>query len=82
MAPLITDQRSTPGLAVIAWIVTLFTAFYMLPWAIATTRGKSNQWFIFWLNLLLGWSVIGWIVALVLSLTSHRPLAYADPHRY
>ena len=43
----------------------------MLPWAIAATRGKANSGVIGWINLLLGWTVIGWIWALVLSLTAH-----------
>ncbi|CAB5001001.1 unannotated protein [freshwater metagenome] len=41
----------------------------MLPWALAAVRDVPH-WGVFWLNLLLGWTVIGWIVALVLSLRS------------
>ena len=42
--PVRTDQR-TPNAAVvaIAWICAVLTLLYMLPWAIAATRGKSNQ---------------------------------------
>ena len=70
-----TDQRptSTPVM-VIAWIVTVVSSLYMLPWAIAASRGKANQWSVFLVSLLLGWTVVGWIVALVLACTPHRVL--------
>ena len=33
-------------------------------------RNRPDFWIIFLINLLAGWSIIGWIVALVLSLRS------------
>lgn len=30
------------------------------------------HWFVFWINLLLGWTIIGWIVALIMSLRAQR----------
>lgn len=75
---MVTDQEQpNTGLVVTAWILVVFTGFYMLPWAIAATRGKRDQVGILLINLLLGWTIIGWIVALVLSLMSHRPIAVA-----
>lgn len=68
----VTDQQPRPVSTVVAWVVAVLTAGYMLPWAIAATRGKANTWTIFWITLLLGWSVIGWVVALVMSLSGHR----------
>ena len=38
---------------------------YFLPSIIALARSKHDILAIFLLNLFLGWSVIGWIVALV-----------------
>lgn len=38
---------------------------YFLPSLIALARNKRDILAIFLLNLFLGWSVIGWIVALV-----------------
>jgi hypothetical protein len=38
---------------------------YFLPSIIALARSKRDLLAIFLLNLFLGWSVIGWIVALV-----------------
>ena len=76
MAQLITDQKARPVSAVIAVLVAVLTAGYMLPWMIAALRGKSNHWGVFWLNLLLGWTVVGWVVALVMSVLPHRIAGY------
>jgi Superinfection immunity protein len=38
---------------------------YFLPSIIALARSKRDLLSIFLLNLLLGWSVIGWVIALV-----------------
>lgn len=43
---------------------------YFLPSIIALVRSKRDILAIFLLNLFLGWSVIGWIVALVWALKS------------
>ena len=56
---------------VVSVVVALLTAGYMLPWAIAAVRDVPH-WLVFWVNLLLGWTIIGWIVALVLSLRTQR----------
>lgn len=75
MSQIVTDKRNKGGQAVIAWILTILTAGYLLPCAIAATRGKSNSGVIGWINLLLGWSVVGWIVALVMACSSHQVVA-------
>ena len=70
-----TDQRhgaARAASATHAWIWALVTLGYLLPWAIAASRGLRNSSQIFWLNLLLGWSCIGWIVALVMALGRHQ----------
>jgi len=78
----VTDQRDVNGaIMAIAWFVAFFTAFYMLPWAIAATRGKANHGAIAVVNLFLGWSIIGWIVALIMACGSHRPIP-ATHHTY
>ncbi len=64
-------KSAKPVQALTAWIIAIITLGYMLPWAIAATRGKSNSGAIGWLNLLLGWSVIGWIIALVMACGAH-----------
>ncbi|HTR39937.1 MAG TPA: superinfection immunity protein [Bryobacteraceae bacterium] len=45
---------------------------YFLPTIIAVSRNKTNLVGILLVNLLLGWSVIGWIVALVWAVSTER----------
>jgi hypothetical protein len=46
---------------------------YFLPSIIALARSKRDLLAIFLLNFFLGWSVIGWIVALVWAAKSDVP---------
>ncbi len=48
-------------------LVILIFAFYFLPTLIAFLRQHKNKLAIFLLNLLLGWTVLGWVVSLVWS---------------
>lgn len=68
VAPVTDQQPISIAVVVVAWIVTLFSWAYLLPWAIAASRGKANQWAVLLVSLFLGWTVIGWIVALVMWL--------------
>lgn len=52
--------------------IIFIIAFYLLPAIIAASRKHHNAGAIFTLNLLLGWSVIGWFVALVWAMTKPR----------
>ncbi len=59
--------------------VVLFLLFYFLPSIVAICRGHHNAAAIAVLNLLLGWTCIGWIVALVWAFTavqSRQPVHY------
>lgn len=69
---MVVDIPGSTGV-VIAWVLVVLTGFYMLPWAIAVTRGKSNHATIGLLNFLFGWSIIGWVIALALACGSHQP---------
>ena len=44
---------------------------YFLPTIVALSRGHLSGLAIFLLNLFLGWSLIGWIVALIWSCTGN-----------
>jgi hypothetical protein len=48
-------------------IITLIFAVYFLPSLIAFSRQHKNKIAIFLLNLLLGWTVLGWVGSLVWS---------------
>jgi hypothetical protein len=77
MSQVITDKSGKGGQAAVAWVLAILTLGYMLPWAIAATRGKSNAGAIGWINLLLGWTLIGWIIALVMACGSHQAAGIA-----
>lgn len=72
MPGVVTDQRTNTAMTIVAWVFAVGTLFYLLPWAIATTRGKSNAIAIGLLNLLLGWTFIGWVASLVMACGSHN----------
>lgn len=46
---------------------------YFLPAAIAKSKHRENVSAIFALNLILGWTVIGWIAAFIWALTEGKP---------
>lgn len=50
------------------------TVMYFLPTIIAAIRSKRDTLAIFLLNFFLGWSVIGWIVALVWAAKNDVPV--------
>ena len=76
----VTDQRPTNGVVLaIAWTSAILTLGYMLPWAIAATRGKSNQAAVGVINLLLGWTLVGWVIALVMACQAHTPAGIHQP---
>jgi ABC-type sugar transport system permease subunit len=55
-----------------AVLITLLSLFYFLPFAIAFNKKRANTGAIFALNLFLGWTLIGWVVALVWALKEER----------
>lgn len=65
-----TEKNPEATLTIFAWIIAVITGGYMIPWAIAATRGLPNTNSIGWINFLLGWTIIGWIWALFKSLSS------------
>ncbi len=57
-----------PVLMCLSLVVGLL--IYFLPSIIALARGHQNALAIFVLDLLLGWTFLGWVAALVWSLTA------------
>lgn len=52
-------------------VLALATPFlYLLPAIVGFVRKKRNKWAIGLLDLLLGWTALGWIVAMILALGS------------
>lgn len=52
------------------WVIVLLLWFYILPGMIAIIRNHHNCVAIAVLNLLLGWTFIGWAIALVWACTA------------
>jgi hypothetical protein len=58
---------------VLLFVAVIGLTAYFAPSLIANYRGKRNRWAIFALNLCLGWTGLGWVVALVWSLMQEAP---------
>ena len=58
----------------------VFSTF--LPTIVALVREKYDKLSIFLLNFFLGWSLIGWIVALVWACKNDRVVYVQNPQRY
>jgi len=58
-------------------LVLLFLALllYFIPAAVANGRGHRNSAAIMALNILLGWTILGWIIALIWAFTQPQILA-------
>jgi hypothetical protein len=69
------QKPAGPGSAhmLIAILCAIFTLGYMLPWAISASRGMPNAGAVGVLNLLLGWTLVGWVVALVMACAQRQP---------
>lgn len=52
-------------LIVAAWVAAILV--YMAPSVVALRRGVTNRWSVVVVNLLLGWTVVGWAVALAMA---------------
>lgn len=66
---LVQPRRTSTAHLVIAWVLTVLTGFYLLPWAIGATRNKTSLAPTVLVDLFLGWTVVGWVAALILACT-------------
>jgi len=53
-------------------IVLLSIGFYFLPYIVAVIRKKNNASAIFILNLFLGWTLLGWVIALIWAVMNDK----------
>jgi hypothetical protein len=67
----VTTVRAVSGAMFIFFI--LFLGGYFVPSIIALVKKKRNMAAIILVNVFLGWSVIGWIVALVWAVANDAP---------
>jgi len=61
------QHRSCTAHLVFAWLAAVLSAGYMLPWAIGATRNRTNCAATALVNFFLGWTLIGWVIALVMA---------------
>jgi len=62
-----------PGLIILAVFALLGCAMYLLPTLIASARHVPNVGTIAVVNIFLGWSFIGWVLALAWACKSVKP---------
>ena len=65
------------GLSVFTVLVVFGLLFYFLPFCVALLRLHTGRTKIFFVNLLCGWTAIGWVVAMLMALdvvNARRPL--------
>ena len=67
---------AVPGAAtvVLGMLAVAAVGLYFLPSIVATGRQTPHWLTVFLLNLFLGWSVIGWVVAMVMACRPHHRL--------
>ena len=63
-------------------LIILGLTAYFLPWIIARGRGASNAGYIALLNLLLGWTVLGWIATFIWAVLDRQPEKPYIPQGY
>jgi hypothetical protein len=55
------------------FLVVIMVLIYIAPLFVARVREHRNYGSIVALNLLLGWTFVGWVAALVWALTNQKP---------
>lgn len=66
-------MNNPPGLPGFLFLSTLVGLVYFIPSIIAKSRNHHRTTAIFLINLLSGWTALGWIVALIWSATAAQP---------
>lgn len=61
-------------LLAILMLLGILLAAYFIPTIVASAREHHNTTAIFWVNLLLGWSLAAWVVALVWAFSRPRSI--------
>lgn len=64
-----------------AVMLVVLALLYLLPTMLAWKRQSSRRWKITATNLLLGWTGVGWIVAMVLTYAYEPPPEGSEPDR-
>ena len=81
------DVRFVLGAAIFLWVTIGVLSVYLIPTIIALTKKNPREVQIAALNVFLGWTVLGWIAALVLALRKAQNglepnVAYSITHSF
>lgn len=68
----VANHHPRPVSPVISISLTVASFGYLLPWAIAAQRGQANHSTILAINLVTGWTIVGWFIALIMACSPHR----------
>ena len=58
------------GDAALGFSITFFIGIYFFPYLVATSRNHPQDASILVLNLFLGWTLLGWVVALIWAVSA------------
>jgi hypothetical protein len=67
---------TTSSALTVVLLVVVLVGFYFFPTIIGASRKVVNIGSVFAINLLLGWTLIGWAIALAMALRTNPPYAY------
>jgi hypothetical protein len=73
------DGATGPAIMLVTLFFVSSIALYLLPGIIASIRGHRQQLAIWIIDILLGWTFIGWVVALVWACTTPEVLTRFVP---
>lgn len=77
MSPFVAASNASAGGSILAIVLGIIAfCLYFLPSILAMTRKVVNVGSVVAINLLLGWTLIGWAVALAMALRTNPPHAY------
>ena len=75
-----TDTGSTAGSVIPGFVILIFSlVLYFIPAIIASARALPNQGSVWVINIFLGWTFIGWVVALAMAVAGKRPSTQFPP---
>ena len=72
------------GFVTLIAVLAIVVCLYPLPWLIGRKRGVATLGMLFCFNVLLGWTVLGWLIAMlwgIMGETTQQRAFYANAAR-
>lgn len=57
-------------MSLILWVIVIY--IYFLPWMTASSRKTRNVGSVAVINIFLGWTFLGWVIALAMAFSGNR----------